>query len=153
MPIKERIDNVAGIRQWKDKIPFRYEYTAGIAGERFLRGLIEGKIIGSKCERCKITYLPPKAYCTNCFGEISDFVDVGRKGRIQALSRSSVNEGKAAKVPRVFGYVSFEGVKGGIVHNIISKAPRIGRTVVVRFKPREQRKGSITDIRGFEITT
>jgi hypothetical protein len=36
------------ILAWKDGIPLHYEYTAGTAGEAFLRGLKVGRIVASK---------------------------------------------------------------------------------------------------------
>ena len=91
MTIKERLTSLRDARTWEDKIPFHYEYTAGEAGERFLRGLIDGKILGARCENCQLTYLPPKMYCTNCFREIASFRDLGLKGRIAALTEAYVD--------------------------------------------------------------
>ena len=58
MPIGERIESVEDVMQWTDTIPFHYEYTAGVAGEKFLRGLIEGKILAGYCPSCEESSLP-----------------------------------------------------------------------------------------------
>jgi uncharacterized OB-fold protein len=150
LPIKERLDSVEDIVQWKDKIPLHYEYTAGPAGERFLRGLMDSKLVASRCMVCEISYMPPKAHCTNCFGNIHAFVDVGKKGKIAALSRYR-SQGTKESDGRFYAYVKFQGVKGGLVHNILGKGARVGSKVVVRFMPRAKRMGSIRDIRGFEV--
>ncbi|MEM4372343.1 MAG: zinc ribbon domain-containing protein, partial [Metallosphaera sp.] len=53
---------------WKDVMEVeRYVYTAGPDGEKFLRGLREGKILGRKCPRCGRIYVPPRMYCEDCF--------------------------------------------------------------------------------------
>ena len=91
MPLKERVTNVERLRTWRDQIPFHYEYTAGLAGERFLRGLQEGKILAAECSKCGKRYVPPKAYCVDCYLEISNFTEVGPQGVVTAVAQSSVN--------------------------------------------------------------
>jgi uncharacterized OB-fold protein len=51
-----------------------------------------------------------------------------------------------------FGYVTFEGVSGGLIHRILSdgrREPKFGDPVMPVFLPREQRTGSILDLKGF----
>jgi len=139
-------------RAWRDIIPLHYEYTAGVAGERFLRGLIEGKIVGARCDKCKITYLPPKVYCTNCFNEIRAYVDLGVEGEVSALSEVHIDfRGRRIKRPYLMGFIVFKGAKGGIIQRVTGRAPRIGSKVVARFEPKEKRKGAMTDIASFAV--
>ncbi len=145
MPIEERLGSVADVMQWHDHIPFQYEYTAGIAGEMFLRGLIEGRILAGYCPRCKEYSLPPRIYCVRCYGEIKKFVKAGPVGRVAAISTT----GRGGSGERTYAFVTFKGVRGGIIHRLIGKA-RAGTEVVPRFRPRSERRGSILDIQGFE---
>ncbi len=150
MTIKERLTSLRDARRWEDKIPFHYEYTAGVAGESFLRGLIDGKILGARCENCQLTYLPPKMYCTNCFHEITTFRDLGLKGRVAALTEAYRDfAGERVERPYLIGFVTFPDAKGGIIQRITGRRPRIGSRVVARFKPRKSRTGAITDIVSF----
>ncbi len=152
MPLKERITSIDSLRHWSDTIPLHYEYTAGIAGEKFLRGLAEGKILSSRCKRCDIAYLPPKMYCTNCFGEIGEYEDVGRRGTIMALTESHFDfEGSRLKTPRLIGFVEFKGVKGGLIRLIEGKKARIGAHVLARFRPKRKRTGAMSDIESFVV--
>lgn len=144
MPIAEKLDSVTGVRQWRDSIPFRYEYTAGVAGEKFLRGLKEGKILAGFCPACGERSLPLRMYCVRCYGEISRSVSVGREGTVIAATRGP--DGGA------FVFVTFDGVRGGMTHRLLGKA-RPGSKVVARFRPRKEREGSIDDIQGFERKT
>ncbi|MGH9919714.1 MAG: Zn-ribbon domain-containing OB-fold protein [Nitrososphaerales archaeon] len=143
------------ILAWKDGIPLHYAYTAGTAGEAFLRGLKEGRIIASKCGRCGEVRLPPRAYCLQCYGRTRVDVEMLHSGRIAALSTPNVGAGgaKVPTTPRVtFGFVTFEGVSGGLVHRILHERrsdPRLGDPVRPLFAPAERRKGSPLDLEGF----
>ena len=145
MPIEERLGSVAEVMQWVDHIPLHYKYTAGVAGERFLRGLMEGRILAGYCPSCDEYSLPPRIYCVRCYGEITRFAKVGPVGKVSAVTTSS--RGKSNEQSYVF--VTFKGVRGGIVHRLLGKA-RAGTAVVPRFRPKSERTGSILDIQGFE---
>jgi len=46
---------------WHGDMEAQYIYTAGIAGERFFRELKDnGKLVGTRCPKCDITYMPPR---------------------------------------------------------------------------------------------
>jgi uncharacterized OB-fold protein len=152
MPINERITNSDEMRNWTDSIPLRYEYTAGVAGERFLRGLKEGKLLAGRCARCGKKYIPPKSYCVDCFQEISEFEPVGPRGKVAALTESWVDfDGKKTKSPSVFAFVVFRGAEGGIIQKAEGKGLRIGSPVEPRFVPEAARKGSLADIEKFVV--
>ena len=143
MPITERMNSSDSVRQWAGVIALQYEYTAGVAGQRFLAGLRDGKILGGRCDRCDVNFLPPKIFCVRCFERVDRFVKVPAVGRVAARSG-----GGGAGIR--FAFVKFEGVEGGLTHRVVGSAPRVGAPVRVRFKPKSQRKGSILDIQGFE---
>jgi uncharacterized OB-fold protein len=144
---------------WRDGIPLHYEYTAGTAGEAFLRGLREGRIVASKCMKCGEVRLPPRAYCLECGGRARVDVDVDHYGRIAALSTAGLGrDGKrlAASSRTTFGYVTFEGVSGGLVHKVVHGGrgpPLIGDPAWPVFAPSGERKGSILDLEGFKAGT
>ena len=150
MPLTERIGTVDRMRFWKDTIPLRYEYTAGVAGEKFLRGLQEGRLLASRCTKCGKKFLPPKAYCVDCFEKISTFREVGPQGTVAALAESHIGfDGVRRASPIMFAYVTFKGVTGGMVHRAAGRGLAVGCSVAPRFKPRAERVGSILDIEEF----
>ncbi len=144
MPIFERLDANDRVRRWTDSIPLQYHYTAGVAGERFLRALRNGKLVGGRCTRCGLTFIPPKIYCVKCFGRVERLVDVPLLGRVGATT-SGDGRRRAG-----FVFVTFDGVVGGLVHRALGRPPKIGARVRVRFRRKSERKGSILDIAGFE---
>jgi|SRR5579863_1866163 len=150
MPISERISTANELRAWTDSIPFHYEYTAGVAGEKFLRGLVEGKILAAKCDNCGKKYLPPKTYCVDCYLPTTGYVSVGSKGVVGALALSHVSfEGRRLSKPKQFAFVTFRGVTGGLVHYARGKGLKVGSEVEARFKPEKARRGSLLDIEEF----
>ena len=138
---------------WKDSIPLSYEYTAGTAGEVFLRAMKEGRIVASKCSTCGEVRLPPRTYCLECGGRTRIDVEVLHPGRIASFSTVHLDRnGTPAKVRTTFALVTFEGVRGGLIHRILHggrRDPQAGGLVRPRFLPPERRKGSILDLDGF----
>jgi len=143
------------ILAWKDGIPLRYEYTAGAAGEAFLRGLKDGRIVASKCMTCGEVRLPPRTYCLECGGRTRVDVALDHSGRVVALSTAfrSRDGGRLDAGSRTtFGFVTFEGVSGGLLHKLVREGksgPRVGDPVWPLFAPQGERKGSILDLQGF----
>ena len=143
MPITERLDRGTDALAWKGSIPLHYEYTAGVAGERFMRGLMGGKILAGYCEACGTASLPARMYCVECYSGTSSFVKVGPVGVVRALARGDTER---------FAFVEFPGTKGGVLHRLIGPG-RVGSRVKARFRPRRARTGAISDILGFERAT
>ena len=143
---------------WKDAIPLHYEYTAGTAGEAFLRGLKDGRIVASKCRTCGEQRLPPRTYCLQCYGRTTVDIELLHLGRIAALSTAHLGpEGNrlASNRRMRFGYVTFEGVEGGLAHRILSdrgREPRVGDPVRPAFMAPVLRMGSVLDIVGFRVS-
>jgi uncharacterized OB-fold protein len=144
LPIRERIDSIENVRQWTGSIPLKYLYTAGVAGELFFEWLKKGKIEASRCDGCRISYLPPRMYCLECFSEVHSFIPIHDEGRVSAFT--SLEDGGHRYV-----YVTYPKVKGGILHRVVSGKPRIGARASIVFKPERERTGSILDILGYKI--
>jgi len=128
----------------------RYEYTAGVAGERFLRGIKEGKLLAGRCARCGKKFVPPKSYCVDCFAPIGDYEQIGPKGIVAALTESWVDfQGRRLGSPILFAFVVFKGAVGGIIQKAEGRGIRIGSAVEPRFAPASARTGSLADIECF----
>ena len=147
MPITERLDDVIKARRWVDSIPLHYEYTAGVVGEKFLRGLMDGRILAAYCPNCDRAALPARMYCVDCYGQTTKLVAAGPVGLVKAVTRAVGEEDETS----VFAFIEFPKVKGGIVHKLIGNARR-GSKVTAKFKPRRERTGAISDVLGFERT-
>jgi uncharacterized OB-fold protein len=137
-------------------LPFYSVYTAGIAGEKFLRGLKEdGKILGTYCSVCEIQYVPGRLYCESCFSHLDEeaWFDAGTQGLVHTYTVMHIGlDGTPLETPRIVAFVEIEGTDGGLVHYLNETDPNdvyIGMPVEAVFKPTEERQGSINDITHF----
>ena len=148
----EKITNPLKTRHWLGNMEAHYVYTLGVAGERFFKELKEnGRIMGAKCPRCGIVYVPPRMYCEKCFAKLEEWVDVGRKGVIHTFTIATLDiDGKKLEKPEIYALIKFESAHGGIIHKIgETDTVFIGMKVEAVLKPLEERKASINDIAYF----
>ena len=132
-----------------------YMYTLGVAGERFFKELKQkGRIMGAKCPRCGIVYVPPRMYCERCFSKLEEWVDVGKRGVIHTFTIATIDiDGSKLEKPVVYALVKFEGAHGGIIHKIgETDNVCIDMKVEAVLKPPRERKASINDIKYFRPT-
>jgi uncharacterized protein len=150
MPILERIDQQIRARHWTDSIPLEYHYTAGVAGEEFRRELRDnGKLLTSKCPKCKSIYLPARMFCPSCFVETKDRAVITKPGYIYSFTEvSSDRTGTKTGEPALVALIKFEGVTGGIVHRLQTGEAKIaiGMKVEPVLRDRNNRTGALTDI-------
>jgi uncharacterized OB-fold protein len=155
MALVERIQRIDSVTSWPGQIPLNYLYTCGRAGEKFLATLRDkGKILGTRCNACSITYVPPRIYCERCFSRLEDsYLDVGILGTVHTFTLCHENyKGEAKKEPSIVAMIRLDGTDGGLVHWLGGVKPEqveIGMAVQAVLKPRKQRKGSILDILHF----
>lgn len=137
---------------WLGTLPVSSRYTFGLAGERFFRAIKEeGKIYGSRCAPCEITYVPARQFCERCMDELDDWLDAGTTGEVYTFTLLYENlDGSAREEPEIVAFVRIDD--GGIVHRLDDVDPEavtIGMVVEAVFKPKNEREGSILDIQHF----
>ncbi len=129
-------------------------YTVGEAGERFFKTLKEkGLLVASKCDKCGNKYIPPKTFCENCFNEIKEYIEIEPVGTIETYTILHIDKDeKALAQPLIVAFISFNGIKGGLIHKVKMDINdlKIGVKVKAKLKPQDQRKGNINDIEYFE---
>ena len=154
----DKIKQVSQARTLNESVGFEGEclygrYTYGIAGEKFFREIMAtGKLLGTKCPTCNLTYFPPRIYCERCFNELKEWVEVPKTGEVFSFTISHVDlDGNRLDKPVVIALVKFAGIYGGLVHRLELKPEEavIDMPVEVVFQPIAQRVGSILDIKGF----
>src|SRR3990172_6278368 len=86
---------------WNDTLPVTNRYTYGLAGERFFRALKEdGRIYGTHCPSCDLTYVPARVFCERCLGELTEWIDVGLVGELHTYTLLYVNyDGSRLDIP------------------------------------------------------
>ncbi len=128
-------------------------YSAGGVGSRFLIEIRDNKrIMGMRCPTCNRVYVPARSTCKDCFGQLSEWVEVSDKGTLLtyavAHQRSSV---QPLEPPLIYGIVQLDGADTGFLHLLGEVEPEqlvIGMRVHAVFK--DDREASILDIKYFK---
>lgn len=134
-----------------------YIYTAGIAGERFFVALRdEGKLLATRCDKCGITFMPPRMYCDQCFAELTKYDEVPSTGVIESYTITYFDfDGQSLSEPEILAFVKIDKTDGGLIHRIGEIKPeslKIGTKVTAVFETKKNRKGALTDIKYFKPT-
>jgi uncharacterized OB-fold protein len=134
----------------------QYAWDAGVAIGRFLSELKAGRIIGTRCHRCRRTVVPPRIFCEWCFRPMDEWVYLQDEGIVNTYSITYVHwDMVRVKEPIIPAVVEIAGAsKGmGIMHLLGEVDPEdvtIGMKVKAVWKPAAERTGAITDIMYFK---
>ena len=149
----DKIGQLQHARQVSGEIPIYHRYTLGVAGERFFKALRDNRqILVSPCPKCQSRLLPPKMYCERCFEETSDqWESLTGPGNVRSFTvlHQSLEE-TPLEVPDIVVLVSWEGVRGGLIHRLRGGDPAqvfIGMAVEPVWS--DQRVGAMSDISYF----
>lgn len=158
MGIMEKITRNIDNRYWDpgvDAFPVKNRYTAGVAGQQFFEKLKEdGKLFGTRCEICEVTYVPARLYCERCFERLEekDWVEAGTEGIIHSFTAvHKTLEGETKENPTLMAAIQIAG--SVLIHRLgecDEKDVLIGMKVAAHFKAKSERQGSINDIDYFK---
>ena len=134
------------------QVPFNY--SAGPVASKFLIALRdEKKIFGIRCPECKTVYVPPRATCGKCLAEMTDWVELNGRGKIQSFTTVNYKEPTHPAHPDKFilAIIKLDGADTGITHLIgEAKEEELKAGLVVEPVFRDYRQGNILDIRYFK---
>lgn len=159
MALTERLQETTQVGFWTGEIPLEYIYTYGRAGEAYYRSIQnKGMFLGARCDRCGITYVPPRIYCEKCFDRLeSKYVPVSTTGTVVTYTVLYKNlDGTRKKDPTIMAMINLDGAYGGVVYQLGEVRPEevtIGMKVQAVFKTKRERKGGILDIKHFKPMT
>jgi uncharacterized OB-fold protein len=83
-----------------------------ISYEQFLN---EEKLMGSRCKKCGVLFVPPRSICIKCYDNEMEWIEMKGKGRLAAFTCVAVGppfmveEGYNRQHPYVSGVVALEG--------------------------------------------
>jgi hypothetical protein len=145
----------AATRVWHGTMPVEFLYTLGAAGLRFFQTLKQkGTLAVTVCAECRVTYLPPRLYCENCFADLGTaWRDVAGRGRVHTFTLVHVDrEGRRLDRPEIVAFVRIDGTNGGLVTRLLNVAPsevRVDLPVEIILQAPRRRRGGPADIVGF----
>lgn len=129
-----------------DRIDMNYRYSYG-GISRFFRALKEKRqILGSRCNKCKKVYLPPRINCSACY-QPTQWIPLGKEGTIVTCTIVYYATSRFfSKTPFICAYIRVDGADTLLLQNVIMKnVTRAYPGMRVRAIFREDRKGEISD--------
>ena len=114
-------------------------------------GLLEGKIMGTKCPKCGDVFFPARVNCWNldCNLVKTQWIELPQVGKVHTFTVAGWS-GKSSlkRLPFVLAYVVLDGVTTAVANEIREIDPwdaEFNMPVKVKFVPKEERVGAITD--------
>lgn len=139
------------LRAWHGSMPVTSRYTYGPANERFFRAIKdEARLFGARCGRCSIVYAPGRLFCEQCFDELTDWIEVGPAGTVEAVTSMHLDlDGSRMDPPVLMALIRLDGADTVLFHllgGIGAADAKVGLRVRPVYKEPEERTGSILDI-------
>lgn len=132
--------------------PIRLEYTITASGaqSRFLRHLLERRLVGERCPSCRKVYVPPRGACPTCAVPTRDEVELGQRGTVTTFCVVNIPyEGRVLELPYVAAAILLDGADIPIFH-LVQEIPasdvRMGLRVEALWAPPEGIKPSLESI-------
>jgi hypothetical protein len=131
-----------------------YTYTPGIASERFLRGIREGKLLGAACDSCGRVYIPSRGACPRCASPTSEFRELSDKGTVITFCVVRVPaQNIQVELPYCAASILLDGADisfTGLIQGCPFEEVRIGMRVQAVWKPEAEWEYSAGNIAHFE---
>lgn len=155
-PLSEKDFEEDKILYLHDEMHADFAWDAGIGIARYLEALKNGIILGSYCQTCRKTVVPPRTVCEWCYRPVDKYVQLQDTGTINTFSLCYVTwDVKRIKEPEIPAVIEIDGASRlhGIMHKLGEVKPdevHIGMRVKAVWKKPEERQGAITDILYFK---
>lgn len=132
------------------KVPYRY--SMGPVSSRFFIEIRDNrKIMGIRCPKCNLIFVPPRSTCGRCFSQLDEWVEAGQTGKLETYTQVHYSTPvQPTAAPFYYGIIKLDGADTGLAHlvgGLNGQKPRIGMRVQAVF--REDRKGNMLDISYF----
>jgi len=147
---KDLAANKVLLTEWQPNL--KYAWDAGIGYGRYFAELRKGRIVGTRCHKCRRVLLPARVFCEWCFRTVDEWVYLKDTGVINTFSVAYTGSmAERLKDPKIPALVEVDGSGGVAIMHLISEVDpwkvRIGMKVKAVWKPAQKREGAITDIK------
>jgi uncharacterized OB-fold protein len=134
-----------------------YKVKLGRAWTRFMRGLENEELWGTKCEACQRVYIPAQDYCEACYERIQEWVQVEPVGTLKTATIVYQGFEGGPKAPYAVGAIEIDGTDSMLMHfigGVDLNDPDKARAALhsglrVRARWSSERSAAITDISHF----
>jgi uncharacterized OB-fold protein len=129
-----------------------YQYSVGRIGSKFMVALRDDRtIMGIRCATCDRVYVPPRAICSRCFGQLDQWVELEGPGTLRnyTVIRYALPI-HPVKPPFAYGIIQLDGADTALTH-LLGDVDVDAITMGMRLQPvfRDERQGNILDIAYF----
>jgi len=134
-------------------IRLEYNFTAGIAQSRYLRGLAEGKFIGQRCPVCHKVYVPARGSCPTDRVATTDEVVLSNSGTVTTYCIVNVPfAGQTIEIPYICAQVLLDGANlsfMGLIQEIPTDEVRMGMRVEAVWVPDDELGPTLASVKYF----
>jgi uncharacterized protein len=134
-----------------------YTHTAAPGEAAFLRGLLEGRLIGQRCPACRQVYIPPRRSCPADGVPCTDEVRLPDVGTVTTFCIVNFPyPGQRIAPPFVAASILLDAADIAFQHLILGCSPdevRMGMRVRAVWKPRDEWGMTLQNISHFEPTS
>ncbi len=130
-----------------------FNLKLGEVNSRFLEGLREKRLLGTKSKSGDWVYVPPKLFCERTMEPCEEWVEVSGNGIVDCCSVVYISPGEK-ETPFAFGMIHLEGANGLMMHHLGGADPdafRPGTEVEIVWA--DNCVGSFSDIKYFRPRT
>jgi len=126
-----------------------YQHSQGLVS-KFFEGLLEKKLYGTKCPKCKIVYCPPRAHCWNpeCKLQETEWIELPLSGRVITYTIMAFSATAFLRyLPFILAYVQVDGAHTALPVRLTEIDPidvYVGLRVKLKFI--DEPKGELMDL-------
>jgi len=148
-----KLEGVEPVKSVKTPARLEYNFTAGLATSRFLRGIAKKKILGERCGPTGKVYVPPRGSDPVLGRPTTEQVEVSHRGTVTSYCVVNVQfYGQGMEVPYVCALVLLDGADlplMGLIQEIPYDQVRMGLRVEAKWVDDAELKPTLTSIRYF----
>jgi uncharacterized OB-fold protein len=154
--LPESLRDVEPVRSVRTPAQLDYEFTAGDATSRFLRGITQKKIIGQKATADSRVYVPPRGADPELGAATPIEVEVAQVGTVTSFCVVNLQfYGSVMEIPYVSALILLDGADLSIMH-LIQEVPadevRIGMRVEAVWRDDADIEPTLESIKWFRPT-
>lgn len=136
-------------------IGITYTWSAGPGAASHIAGLLEGKLIGRRCDVCQSVYFPPRGgSCPRDGVMLGDDVELADRGTVTTYCVVNVPFlGQKVEIPYVAATILLDGADTGMSHLLLgipADEVRIGMRVEAVWKPKDEWGPGLDNIAHFQ---
>jgi uncharacterized protein len=130
-----------------------YEFTAGLAQSRFLKGISEGRFLGQRCPKCQKVYVPPRGSCPTDGVPTTDEVVLGNTGIVTTYCVVNVPfQGQAIEIPYICAQILLDRANiafMGLIQEVPTDEIRMGMRVEAVWVDKKDLAPSMASVKYF----